>query len=64
MSVRAREIVEGAFAGMHQHPLAGASIEFAEHKEYAPGDDIRRDNGHLGQVEERGQWTEQVLSAV
>jgi hypothetical protein len=22
---------------------------------------IRRENGHLGQVEERGQWTEQVL---
>jgi uncharacterized protein (DUF58 family) len=42
MSVRARVIVEGAFAGMHQNPHAGASIEFAEHKEYAPGDDIRR----------------------
>src|ERR1022692_3845379 len=42
MSVRARVIVEGAFAGMHQNPHAGASIEFAEHKEYAPGDDSRR----------------------
>jgi len=42
MSVRARVIVEGAFAGMHQNPHAGSSIEFAEHKEYAPGDDIRR----------------------
>ncbi len=42
MSVRARVIVEGAFAGMHQNPHAGASIEFSEHKEYAPGDDIRR----------------------
>jgi uncharacterized protein (DUF58 family) len=42
MSVRARVIVEGAFAGLHQNPHAGASIEFAEHKEYAPGDDIRR----------------------
>ena len=41
MSVRARVIVEGAFAGMHQNPHAGASIEFAEHKEYAPGDEIR-----------------------
>jgi uncharacterized protein (DUF58 family) len=27
---------------MHQNPHAGASIEFSEHKEYAPGDDIRR----------------------
>jgi hypothetical protein len=23
-----------------------------------------RDNGHLGQVEERGQWTEQVIAAI
>src|SRR5688500_18747521 len=42
MSVRARVIVEGAFVGLHQNPHAGSSIEFAEHKEYAPGDDIRR----------------------
>jgi uncharacterized protein (DUF58 family) len=42
MSVRARVIVEGAFAGMHQNPHAGSSIEFSEHKEYARGDDIRR----------------------
>jgi uncharacterized protein (DUF58 family) len=41
MAVRARVIVEGAFAGMHHNPHAGTSIEFAEHKEYAPGDDIR-----------------------
>ena len=41
MSVRARVIVEGAFAGLHHNPHAGASIEFAEHKEYAPGDDMR-----------------------
>src|SRR5215831_2446186 len=41
MSVRARVIVEGAFAGLHHNPHAGTSIEFAEHKEYAPGDDIR-----------------------
>jgi uncharacterized protein (DUF58 family) len=42
MNVRARVIVEGAFAGMHHNPRAGTSIEFAEHKEYAPGDDVRR----------------------
>jgi len=41
MAVRARVIVEGAFAGLHHNPHAGTSIEFAEHKEYAPGDDIR-----------------------
>ena len=42
LAVRARVIVEGAFAGSHHNPHAGTSIEFAEHKEYAPGDDIRR----------------------
>ena len=41
LSVRARVIVEGAFAGTHHNPHAGTSIEFAEHKEYAPGDDLR-----------------------
>jgi uncharacterized protein (DUF58 family) len=41
MALRARVIVEGAFAGMHHNPHAGTSIEFAEHKEYAPGDDLR-----------------------
>jgi uncharacterized protein (DUF58 family) len=41
LAVRARVIVEGAFAGTHHNPHAGTSIEFAEHKEYAPGDDVR-----------------------
>ena len=42
MSVRARVIVEGAFSGMHHNLHAGTSMEFTEHKEYAPGDEIRR----------------------
>jgi uncharacterized protein (DUF58 family) len=42
MAVRARVIVEGAFAGLHHNLHPGSSIEFAEHKEYAPGDEIRR----------------------
>jgi uncharacterized protein (DUF58 family) len=41
LSVRARVVVEGAFVGLHHNRHAGSSIEFAEHKEYAPGDDIR-----------------------
>jgi uncharacterized protein (DUF58 family) len=41
LTVRARVIVEGAFAGLHHNRHAGSSIEFAEHKEYAPGDDVR-----------------------
>jgi uncharacterized protein (DUF58 family) len=42
LSVRARTIVEGALAGAHRNLHPGASLEFTEHKEYAPGDDVRR----------------------
>lgn len=42
LELRARVIVEGAFAGMHHNLHTGTSIEFSEHKEYAPGDEIRR----------------------
>jgi len=42
MSLRARIIIEGAYAGLHHNPRLGTAIEFSEHKEYAPGDDIRR----------------------
>jgi uncharacterized protein (DUF58 family) len=42
MSLRARHIVEGLLSGLHQSPYRGYSVEFAEHREYAPGDEIRR----------------------
>lgn len=41
LQLRARSIVEGYVAGMHRSPLHGFSIEFAEHREYVPGDDLR-----------------------
>ncbi len=41
MRLRARAVVEGLLAGLHRSPHKGASVEFAEYKEYAPGDDIR-----------------------
>jgi uncharacterized protein (DUF58 family) len=41
MTVRARIIVEGALSGLHRARLHGSSVEFAEHKEYSPGDDTR-----------------------
>lgn len=41
LELRARHIVEGYVAGMHKSPYHGFSIEFAEHREYAPGDDLR-----------------------
>lgn len=39
--LRARHIVEGYVAGLHRSPYHGFSIEFAEHREYTPGDDLR-----------------------
>ncbi|MCS7305377.1 MAG: DUF58 domain-containing protein [Thermoguttaceae bacterium] len=39
--LRARQIVEGYMTGLHRSPYRGFSIEFAEHREYAPGDDLR-----------------------
>src|SRR5438876_7321413 len=41
LKLRARTIVEGALAGLHRSPHHGASVEFAEHREYTPGDEIR-----------------------
>jgi uncharacterized protein (DUF58 family) len=41
LALRARHIVEGYVAGLHRSPYRGFSIEFAEHREYAPGDDLR-----------------------
>jgi uncharacterized protein (DUF58 family) len=37
----ARRVVEGVLSGHHRSPLRGSSIEFAEHKEYTPGDEIK-----------------------
>lgn len=39
--LRALAVVEGVIAGMHRNPHRGSSVEFAEYKEYAPGDDLR-----------------------
>jgi uncharacterized protein (DUF58 family) len=39
--LRARTIVEGALTGLHRSPHHGSSVEFAEHKEYSPGDEIK-----------------------
>ena len=37
----ARLVVEGVMAGMHRSPFKGFSVEFAEHRQYGPGDEIR-----------------------
>jgi uncharacterized protein (DUF58 family) len=41
LDLRARLIVEGLTAGMHRSPYQGISVEFAQHRPYAFGDDIR-----------------------
>ncbi len=41
LELRARHVVEGYVSGVHRSPYHGFSIEFAEHREYAPGDDLR-----------------------
>src|SRR5918993_1066292 len=41
LDLRARLIVEGLTAGMHRSPYQGISVEFAQHRPYVQGDDIR-----------------------
>ena len=41
LELRARLVVEGFVTGMHRSPYRGFSVEFAQHREYMPGDDIR-----------------------
>ena len=41
LKLRARAVVEGVLSGQHKSPHQGQSVEFAEHKEYAPGDELR-----------------------
>ena len=41
LDLRARQVVEGFFSGLHKSPVFGHSIEFVQHREYTIGDDIR-----------------------
>ena len=41
LKLRAQHVVEGYVTGSHRSPSHGFSIEFAEHREYSPGDDLR-----------------------
>jgi len=60
LMVRARTVVEGALVGEHVSPFRGGSIEFAQHRSYSPGDELRyidwrlfarTDNYHVKQFE-------------
>lgn len=37
----AKAVVEGFISGLHKSPFKGFSVEFSEHREYSPGDDLR-----------------------
>jgi uncharacterized protein (DUF58 family) len=66
LPIKARVIVEGALSGLHRARLHGSSVEFAEHKEYSPGDEIRHidwkaygklDRYYVKQFEQESQLT-------
>jgi uncharacterized protein (DUF58 family) len=44
LHLRARQVVDGVMIGIHPSRAKGLSAEFEEHREYSPGDDIRRIN--------------------
>src|SRR5215218_10793117 len=41
LDLRAKFIVEGFLSGLHASPFQGFSVEFSEHRRYAPGDDVK-----------------------
>lgn len=41
LSLTARKVVEGFLSGLHRSPYHGFSLEFAEYRQYMPGDDLR-----------------------
>jgi uncharacterized protein (DUF58 family) len=70
LSFVARGVVEGFISGLHASPYKGFSVEFAEHREYAPGDDpryldyrmlARTDRLYVKQFEEETNMRVQIL---
>lgn len=41
LDLAAKQIVEGVLAGAHKGPRHGFAVEFAQHREYVPGDDVK-----------------------
>jgi uncharacterized protein (DUF58 family) len=70
LEIIARNVVEGFLSGGHRSPYFGQSIEFAQHREYVAGDDIRRidwkvwsktDKYYVKQYEEETNLRTQIL---
>lgn len=64
LELQARYMVDGFLSGLHRSPQKGSSVEFAEYRDYQPGDDLRRidwrlygrtDRLHVKQYEEETQ---------
>jgi uncharacterized protein (DUF58 family) len=70
MELRARLVVEGFITGLHKSPYHGFSVEFAEHRQYMPGDEIkhldwkvygRTDRHYIKQYEEETNLKAYIL---
>jgi len=70
MQLLARAVVEGFILGLHRSPYRGFSVEFAEHRSYSPGDEIRHvdwkvfgktDRYYVKQFEEETNLTCHIL---
>lgn len=64
LALRSRCLVDGFLSGWHRSPRRGSSVEFAEYRDYHPGDDLRRvdwrlfgrsDRLHVKQFEDEAQ---------
>src|SRR5947209_8458384 len=42
LGLHAQRVMEGTISGLHRSPLHGVSVEFADYREYSPGDDLKR----------------------
>ncbi len=70
LDLKARLVVEGFISGLHKSPHRGFSVEFAEYREYVPGDDVRHidwkvfaktDRHYIKQYEEETNLVSHVL---
>ena len=70
LGLHARFVVEGYMAGEHKSPFRGFAIEFTQHREYVPGDDIRHldwkvlgrtDRYYLKQYEQETNYVANIL---
>jgi uncharacterized protein (DUF58 family) len=70
LGLQARQVVEGYMAGEHKSPYRGFAIEFAQHREYVPGDDTRHldwkvlgrsDRYYIKQYEQETNYVAHIL---